>query len=220
MRMASRGLVAPSLALLASGSSYRGFQRRNDWLLPLVYLHERLVDRIPRGSVDLREFRHSPRTRRPFERECVALQRCRIEIALARPGGDGFGARLLVGAEIEKRARDRHAGFFKEFALGGGEEVFAFIGKALGNRPRAFILLRPEWAARMDKHHFKACGTTTEQQDPGAQFRHRRPRGPRRRVSGIRGPLLFYPGRAVRQASSAGSLGPRGSLRGDPSPRL
>src|ERR1700722_12487424 len=172
MRMASRGLVAPSLALLASGSSYRGFQRRDDWLLRLVYFHERLVDRIPRGSVDFREFHDSARTRRPFERECVALQRCRIKIALARPGGDRLAAWLPVGAEIEKPARDLHAGFFKEFALGGGEEVFAFIGKALGNGPRAFILLGPEWTARMDKHHFKARVATTEQQDSGAQFRH------------------------------------------------
>src|SRR5882672_1045159 len=119
--MASRRLVAPSLASLAPGSGHGGFQRRDDWPLPLVYLREGLVDRTPRGSVDLREFRHSPRTRRPFERECVALQRCRIEVPLARPGGDRLAAWLLVGAEIEECARDRHACLFEKLTLGGGE---------------------------------------------------------------------------------------------------
>src|SRR5580704_15970443 len=115
--MASRRLVAPSLALLAAGSSYRGFQRRDDRLLALVYLRECFVDGVPRCPIDLREFRPLSGTRRPFHRERVAVQHCRIEVPLARPGGDGFAAGLLVRAEIEKRALDRHPGLLKEFAL-------------------------------------------------------------------------------------------------------
>ena len=77
-----------------------------------------------------------------------------------------------MGAEIEEFAVNDHAGLFEEFTSGGGEEIFAVIDEALRNRPRSFILLRPERAARMREHNFEAGGLSSKQQDACAHFGH------------------------------------------------
>ena len=79
-----------------------------------------------------------------------------------RPGDDCLAAGLLVRPKFEEIALNRHTRLFEKLALGRGEEVFAFIGEAFGNRPGAKILLRPEWPARMNEHDFHARRATTK----------------------------------------------------------
>ncbi len=96
----SRELGRPPSPRRGSGSVHLA-EAHDDWPLALGRLLQRLVDGKPRRPVDLRELGRSPRTRRPFERECVAPERGHVEIALERPGSDRLAARLLVRAEVE-----------------------------------------------------------------------------------------------------------------------
>src|SRR5262249_4451866 len=143
-------------------------ERDDDRPLPLGYLLERLVDRIPRGFVDLRELGRLAGPRRPFERERVASERRNVEIGFAGPGDDRFPAWLLVRAEIEKLALDRRPGLLVEFASRGPQQVLVRVGESLRDRPRAQILLRPERPARMDEHDFQARWGLTVEEDARA----------------------------------------------------
>ena len=70
-------------------------------------------------------------------------------VAFARPGVHGFAAFLKDRAKVDERAERNEPGFFAEFAFGGDEQVFAFVGLALGDGPMAIVFLGEERSARV-----------------------------------------------------------------------
>src|SRR4029453_2400190 len=108
----------------------------------------------PLPAIDLREARRAAGARRPFHLERVALHGCDVDVTFDGPGLHHLAAALLDRSQRNEGAVDRLAHLFEEFALGGGEAVFIVTELALGNRPGAEILLRPERPAGMDQEHF------------------------------------------------------------------
>ena len=126
------------------------------------------------GAINFREFALLAGTRRPFDRERVALQRGGVAISFEGPGGDGLAALVLDAAEGKEWAGGRESGFFFKFALGGGEFVLAGSDLAFGKEPCAFVLLRPERSAEVDEENFQEAVSGSAHQETGALLRHGR----------------------------------------------
>src|SRR5262245_7844050 len=74
-------------------------QAVDELALPLQTFLARDLGREPLRAVDLRKARPAAALRRPFDLECVRLERRRIEVTLEREGGDDLAARLRDLAE-------------------------------------------------------------------------------------------------------------------------
>src|SRR5215204_191595 len=69
----------------------------------------RLLEREPRGAVDLRKLRLLTGLRRPFHRERVAPDRRRVAVALDRPGEHELAALLAHRRQRMELAVQLHA---------------------------------------------------------------------------------------------------------------
>ncbi len=260
--MASRRLVALSRALLAAGSSHRGFQRRDDRPLPLAYLHERLVDRMPRRPVDLREFRSSApnaeairarmccssalldqsRPRTPRRRSSCRLAACARqgretrhrppcpslrEIRAWRRRG---GLRLHRQGPWESTTRlhlssprmGRPDGPASLQGPRDGDETTQFrrsVSASWSPGPTSARFAHPPLAAVLywTDHTPSVFQGVNNNHEVTRKWR-RKPLEPHK--TGSNGAVYSRKGVTNRPPSSAGAFGPRGSLRGDPSPRL
>ena len=96
----------------------------------------------------------------------------RIAIPFEGPGVDDLPALLPDAAERTERALRTDAGLLLELAARRGQLVFALRQLALGDRPHARVLLRPEGAAGMDEQDLQPAATPAEHQEPGAGARH------------------------------------------------
>src|SRR5688572_12573600 len=90
--------------------------------------------------VDFGEVLEFAGTDGPFGGEGVAGMDVALgQVAFASPGVDGLAAFLKDGAQVDERTSGNEAGFFAEFALGGYEQIFAFVGFALGDGPMTIV---------------------------------------------------------------------------------
>ena len=79
-----------------------------------------------------------------------------IEIAFDREGGDLLPARLHSSpSSIDVAGRRRAPELLFEFAAGDGERILALVIFALGDRPGAMVLLRPERTAGMHEQQLE-----------------------------------------------------------------
>src|SRR5690606_26798762 len=97
--------------------------------------------REERRFVRLGKLNHAPRVRRPLKRERHALKSAEIGLSLERPAVHQLAALLLHRRERQERRGGGQAGFLMELALSRGEQVFAVVRQALGDRPRTGILV-------------------------------------------------------------------------------
>src|SRR5439155_7914563 len=119
----------------------------------------RLVEPEPGRPVDLRELLRPARARRPFELERVAAHRLRVEVALRRPGPDELATALAHLPQLDQRSLGQlGAGLLGELAPGANQRRLVVAVLALGDRPGAEVLARPERPARMDEQHLRAGG--------------------------------------------------------------
>ena len=132
-----------------------------------------LGGRKPRGAVDLGKRLLASAFRRPFQLECVGLERFDVEVAFHRPRRHDLAARLHELAERAKLAVRARAGFLLELAHRDGERLLALGIFAFRDRPGAQVLLGPERPARMHQQHFDAAAVTPIHQDAGAALGHR-----------------------------------------------
>jgi hypothetical protein len=129
----------------------------------------------PARPIDLGKLLNFPGFRRPFERKEIARDRGRIVIAFDRPGVNDFSAWLPEFAEETKFAFRREACLLQELPLRGGKQILARRGKTLRDRPRAFIFLRPERAARMHEEKFRRLPGAPVEQDACTDLFHGSP---------------------------------------------
>ncbi len=108
----------------------------------------------------------------PFGGEGVAgMDVAARHITFARPGVDGLAAFLEDGAEIDKRTGGNEPGLFTEFALGGDEQIFAFIRFAFGDGPVAVVFLSEERSARMREKNFGLSVAEAVEEEAGGDAR-------------------------------------------------
>ena len=125
----------------------------------------------PGRSVDLGEQLPTSGTRWPFQFELVAAHRVDVEIRLDRPGDHHFAvtlthlAQLAVGIQVGGRGRSELLG---ELATRRSERVLVVAVLAFGNRPRAFVLGRPERTAHVGQQNFELAQAATVEQQAGA----------------------------------------------------
>lgn len=110
----------------------------------------------PLCPIDLRKGSHRPAAWWPFDLEHIAVDRLRIEIALADEEMDQLAARLPKAAERDERAGDRNAGFLLELPRGSGGGILIILYTALRNLPRAGVTIPPERATGMDQQDGQA----------------------------------------------------------------
>jgi hypothetical protein len=111
----------------------------------------------PGAAVGFWDFDLAAGARGPFDETGVGDEGGGVEVAFDGPGGDLLAGGLgddAQGEEVGEVAGKGSAGFFLEFAAGGGEgllvcEVFAF-----GDGPGVFF--GPEGAAGVDEEDFEA----------------------------------------------------------------
>src|SRR5262249_9396097 len=126
----------------------------------------------PCGAIDLGELLHAARPRRPFQREGIAFQLGRVEIALRGPDVDRLGPRLPEAAEGEEPALEPEPNLLLELPLGRLERILALTALALGDAPSTLVLPGPERPAGVDEKHLGAGAFPTKQQDACAAFAH------------------------------------------------
>jgi hypothetical protein len=107
----------------------------------------------PGAAVGFGDFDLAAGARGPFDEAGVGDESGGIEVAFDCPGGDLLAGRLGDHAEGEEFAFDESAGFFLEFATGGGEGFLVGEVLAFGNGPGVFF--GPEGAAGMDEEDFE-----------------------------------------------------------------
>src|SRR5688572_12022413 len=141
-------------------------QKRN---LSLLQFHTSLRNREEADFIDFGEALEFAGTDRPLGGEGVAgMDVAGGQVAFASPSVDGLAAFLKDGAEIDERAGGNEARFFAEFALGGDEQIFAFVRFALGDGPMAVVFLREEMSAGMCEEDFgRAVAKAVEEEASG-----------------------------------------------------
>jgi hypothetical protein len=98
---------------------------------------------------------------------------CDVQITTDGEGGDDLAAGLLDGGELDARpGGDLESDLFTELALGGSPWIFVIGVLALGDRPRALVLARPERSTGVADQHFGDIVDDAVQQETGAAFRH------------------------------------------------
>ena len=127
-------------------------------------------DPEPLAAIHFRKLGRNARSRRPLDGECVAAKVGDVDLRLECPGVNHFAAALLPRCEPAKFAGEMEAGFFREFALRGGEGVFGVVVFAFRNGPRAGILVAPERTAGMHEKDFEPTGAKPVREDSGALF--------------------------------------------------
>src|SRR5262245_1093655 len=137
-----------------------------------VELLARRLEIEPAGAVDLGELAGLPRARRPLQGERVGGDVVGVEIALDREGGDLLAALEPHAPELGQlgAGRQRRAQLLVELAQRARARVVALLVLALGDRPGAGVLARPERPARMDQQHLADAVALAVQEDPGAAF--------------------------------------------------
>src|SRR4051794_25846692 len=108
-------------------------------------LRPRLVEREPLGPVDLGELVAATRARWPLHVEAVTAHGAGVEVAGRSPRGHLLAALLHDGAQLDEPVGGQaRAGLLLELAQGRHARVLVGLVLALGDRPRAEVLLGPE----------------------------------------------------------------------------
>ena len=102
-----------------------------------------------RAAVDLGNFHHFSRARRPLDRADVAHKAAWVAVALRSPRNHDLPASLLYFSQGDGVGRSGKARLFGEFAAGRVQRLFALGILPLRDRPRPQVFPGPEGTARM-----------------------------------------------------------------------
>ena len=105
----------------------------------------------------------TPRSRRPFHLERIALKVGWIPVPFNCPHVDNLTARLLGAAKRNGFAARMVAGLLGELTMCGQKPGFARPNQALRNGPDTLILMAPKRAARVPKQDLNVLVPLTEQ---------------------------------------------------------
>ena len=120
----------------------------------------------------------------------LLASRGRVEVALPAPGRDDLAGLLPDRAELDERVthdRRRRAQLLLELAQRNLERLLAGLDLALGDRPGAIVLPRPERPARMDEQHLDPVAAAAVEEEARALLRRHREVSRRRTVPRRRG---------------------------------
>src|SRR5688572_4785718 len=144
-------------------------------------LRPRLGGSEPARLVDLGERAEAAALRGIFDREMVAGQRRRVEIAFQGEGLHPFAACLPDRAQRPRLAFRFRPQLLFELAQRGGQRRLVRLDHALRDHPRPVILAAPEGPARMDEEQAQAVRIAAVEQDSGASGDHQEASGTRTR---------------------------------------
>src|SRR4029079_15437258 len=145
--------IVPRCALPSERLEHR-LEPVDELRLRLEKLHARLGELEPTGAIDLRELPCLPRAGWPLEREGVAPEPGRVEVALRAPRCHDLSRLLADRSEIDERPtrdRRRRAELLLELPQRDIERFLTRFDLALGDRPGPIVLPREERPARMDE---------------------------------------------------------------------
>src|ERR1039457_4318478 len=123
--------------------------------LSRVDANSRLIQVEEFGPVHLRECGHTPRVRRPFHRERIALDLAGIAVAGKRPRVDDLAALLGNRGQFDECPLWFEAEFLLKFPLCRLQPVFARVYFPLRDGPDAGILPLPQRPARMHEQELQ-----------------------------------------------------------------
>src|SRR3954471_4688182 len=148
----------------------RGFQAVEQLALCRIHLFSCLLRRKPGTPIHFREGERAPGAARPLRCHRVAGDPLGIGVALPGPGMHHLAGFLPNCAERSKGAFRTEAGFLFELPAGGGEQIFARLGDALRDGPRANVPALPERTARMGEEYLHPTGASAVEQQPSAHL--------------------------------------------------